>query len=199
MEQLLDNWWFAYIALPLLIFVARIVDVSLGTLRILFIARGLKIQSAILGFFEVFIWLMVISSIMNNLDSPLYYVFYAAGFAAGNYAGIALERKLRIGRVALRVISREDPDPLYDYFDRNDLGLTVVNAEGAKGPVKILYSIIDRSDLEELLPQLNDLSPRAFFSVEDVKTASKNFSFHEPFRKPLRRRLGRFIPLRKGK
>ena len=199
MEQFLTEWWFAYLVLPLLIFLARILDVSLGTIRILFIARGLKLQSAILGFFEVFIWLMVISSIMNNLDSPFYYIFYAAGFAAGNYAGIALERKLRIGRVALRIISREDPEPLYNYFEQNDLGLTVVNAEGAKGPVKILYSIIDRRDLETLLPQINALSPRAFYSIEDVKTATKNFSDHTPVRKPLRKRMGRYIPLRKGK
>lgn len=199
MNEMLDYWWFAYIVLPALIFAARILDVSLGTIRILFIARGMQSLSALLGFFEVFIWLLVISSIMNNLDSPFYYVFYAGGFAAGNYVGIALERKLRIGRVALRIITREESAELFAYFKANDLGLTVVDAAGAQGPVKILYSIIHRRDLEILLPQLNELSPRAFYSVEDVKTASVNFSSHAPLRKPLRKRLGRFIPLRKGK
>ena len=84
MEQWLELWWFAYIILPILIFMARILDVSLGTIRILFIARGIQTLAAVLGFFEVFIWLFVISSIFKNLSSPFYYIFYAGGFAAGN-------------------------------------------------------------------------------------------------------------------
>jgi uncharacterized protein YebE (UPF0316 family) len=82
MDAWLEVWWFAYIVLPLLIFFARIMDVSLGTIRILFIARGIQTLAAFLGFFEVFIWLVVISNLMNNLTSPFYFVFYAAGFAA---------------------------------------------------------------------------------------------------------------------
>ncbi|MCF7808873.1 MAG: DUF5698 domain-containing protein [Candidatus Marinimicrobia bacterium] len=199
MEQMLENWWFAYIALPLLIFFARILDVSLGTIRILFIARGIKSLSALLGFFEVFIWLLVIASIMNNLGSPFYYFFYAAGFAAGNYVGITIETRLRIGRIALRVITRENSDALMEYFQNNGLGLTIVNAEGAKGPVRILYSILDRKKLEDVLATVQELNPKAFYSIEDVRSASLNFSSQISGRGSLRKRMGRHIPMRKGK
>ncbi|MBC8377065.1 MAG: DUF2179 domain-containing protein [FCB group bacterium] len=193
-------WWFAYIALPLLIFFARILDVSLGTIRILFIARGLKYFAAVLGFFEVFIWLLVISSIMRSLHSPFYYLFYAAGFAAGNYVGITLEQKLRIGKVALRIITRENSDDLMSFFKEKGYGITVVDAQGSRGPVRIFYSIIDRANLDLILHQVKQFNPKAFYSIEDVKTVSEgNFPISDKSRGFGRMKGIRSVPLRKGK
>lgn len=200
MEQWLEIWWFAYIALPILIFTARILDVTLGTIRILFVARGVQAWAALLGFFEVFIWMLVISSVMKNLSSPFYYLFYAAGFAAGNYVGITLERHLYIGKVALRIITRSNADDLLSYFREKHYGITSVDAEGATGPVKILYSIIERRDLKEIIDQVHKYNPKAFYSVEDVKKVSDGTFPMGTRRKSAKRGIpSRFFPLRKGK
>jgi uncharacterized protein YebE (UPF0316 family) len=81
---------YTWIVLPLLIFLARVVDVSMGTIRVIFVSRGLKYLAPVVGFFEVLIWLLAIGQIMKNLSSPLCYVAYAGGFAAGNYIGIVI-------------------------------------------------------------------------------------------------------------
>ncbi len=200
MESWLNVWWFAYIILPLLIFFARIVDVSLGTIRILFVARGIQALAALLGFFEVFIWLLVISSIMNNLSSPFYYIFYAAGFAAGNYVGISIERHLYVGKVALRVITNSKADDLLIYFREKHLGITAVDAEGATGPVKILYSVVNRRDLRSIIEKVKEFNPKAFYSIEDVKTVSEGtFPLSSRRRSAKRGWPLQFFPLRKGK
>lgn len=200
MEAWLEIWWFAYIVLPVLIFLARIIDVSLGTIRILFIARGVQTLAAVLGFFEVFIWLVVISGIMKNLSSPFYFVFYAAGFATGNYIGIAIERHLYIGKVALRVITSENADALVSFFRAKGLGITVVDGMGAQGPVKVLFSIIARKDLQETVDEVTRFNPRAFYSIEDVKKVSEGTFPLSPKRKSAKRGGGlSFFPLRKGK
>jgi len=200
MDQWLEIWWFAYIVLPLLIFIARILDVSLGTMRILFITRGLKSLPALLGFFEVFIWMVVISSIMRSLHSPFYYVFYAAGFAAGNYVGISIEQRLRIGKVALRIITRENSDDLIEFFRNKGFGITVVDAHGSRGPVRIFYSIIERANLDSVLDQVKHFNPRAFYSVENVRTVSEgNFPTTTKTWLSGRRKGLHTIPLRKGK
>ncbi len=200
MEQWLEIWWFAYLVLPVLIFLARILDVSLGTIRILFVARGVQTLAALLGFFEVFIWMLVISSIMKNLDSPFYYVFYAAGFAAGNYVGIAIERHLYIGKVALRIITQSNADELLAFFREEGFGITSFDAEGAKGPVKILYSIIERKDLKNIIGHVKQYNPKAFYSIEDVKKVSEGTFPVSPKRRSAKRgRPSRFFPLRKGK
>ncbi len=200
MDAWLEVWWFAYIVLPLLIFFARIMDVSLGTIRILFIARGIQTLAAFLGFFEVFIWLVVISNLMNNLTSPFYFVFYAAGFAAGNYVGITIERHLYVGKVALRVITRDKADELLKFFRKEGLGITSVDAEGATGPVKILYSIIERRDLKSVIDQVEQFNPKAFYSMEDVRKVSEGtFPMSSRRRSAKRGRPLKFFPLRKGK
>ncbi|MCF7822615.1 MAG: DUF2179 domain-containing protein [Candidatus Marinimicrobia bacterium] len=200
MEQWLELWWFAYIVLPVLIFLARILDVTLGTIRILFISRGIKTLAALLGFFEVFIWLVVISGMMRGLNSPFYYIFYAAGFAAGNYVGITLERRLHIGKIALRVILSENSDALIKYFQKKGYGITIVDAEGARGPVKILYSILERKNLDSLISEVKRFNPKAFYSVEDVKTVSEgNFPVTERTRGLGLNKVLKSTPLRKGK
>ncbi len=200
MEQWLELWWFAYIILPILIFMARILDVSLGTIRILFIARGIQTLAAVLGFFEVFIWLFVISSIFKNLSSPFYYIFYAGGFAAGNYVGITIERHLYVGKVALRVITRENADALLAHFKKKGFGVTSVNAMGSQGPVKILYSIIERRDLNHAVEEVKRFNPKAFYSIEDVRKVSEGtFPLSSNRRSAKRSIPRRFFPLRKGK
>src|SRR5258706_16470589 len=102
--SLFDSEIFRWAILPSLIFIARMCDVTLGTLRNVFISKGLRKVVPVLGFFEVLIWLISIRYIMRNLDNPMCYVGFAAGFAMGTYVGLGVERRLALGVQILRII-----------------------------------------------------------------------------------------------
>lgn len=158
--------------IPILIFFARIVDVSMGTLRIVFISRGIKLVAAVLGFFEILIWLLAISQIMKNLTSPWHYLAYASGFGLGNYVGISIEQKLRVGTLLLRTIIREDPEELVSALVFRGYGVTAVDGQGATGPVKIILTVLRRKDLDDALAVIERHAPKSFYTVEDVREAA---------------------------
>src|SRR5665648_86798 len=113
---------FSLFILPALIFIARIMDVSLGTIRIIFVIRGQKLLATLLGFFEIMIWLLAIGQIFQNLTDITYYIAYAGGFAAGNYVGIYLESKLALGTLAVRIITVKDALSLIHISEPTRLG-----------------------------------------------------------------------------
>ena len=166
-----DTWFFTWVLLPALIFFARILDQSIGTMRLIFLSKGMKHIAPFLGFFEVIIWLLAIGQIMQHLDNWLCYVAYGAGFAMGNFIGITLEEKLSIGTSIIRVILPGESTELISALKSQNYGLTIVDAEGAKGKVKILFSIIRRKDTPIFLRTLHDYHPSAFYTIEDVKEA----------------------------
>ncbi|MDZ7635965.1 MAG: DUF2179 domain-containing protein [Bacteroidales bacterium] len=166
-----------YILLPLFIFVARIIDVSLGTLRIIFTTKGMKRVAPLVGFFEVLIWLMAISRIMQDLDNWGCYIAYAAGFATGNFVGMFLEEKLAIGHEMIRVITRKDAKKLIEDLRAKGYGVTSVRAEGIEGEVAVIYIIARRSMIKEVLDQINLFNPRALYTVESIKYVNKEI-FH---------------------
>jgi uncharacterized protein YebE (UPF0316 family) len=164
-----DSDIFSWVILPLLIFCARIFDVSLGTVRIIFVARGNKVISPLLGFFEVLIWLMAIGKIMQNLTNVAAYIAYAGGFAMGNFLGIVIEQKLAVGLLAIRVITSKDASSLILSLKKAGYGVTVVDAVGNTGKVNLLYSVIKRSKVKNVVEMIRQFNPRAFYSVEEVK------------------------------
>ena len=168
-----DSWFFTWVLLPGLIFIARILDQSIGTLRLIFISKGMKRIAPFLGFFEVIIWLLAVGQIMQHLDNWLCYVAYGAGFAMGNFIGITLEEKLSIGTSIIRVILSSESPELIGALKSHNFGLTILDAEGAKGPVKILFSIIRRKEIPVFLKTLHDYHPSAFYTIEDVKEAKE--------------------------
>ena len=103
---------FSYLILPLLIFFARISDVTIGTMRIVMVSKGQKLIAPLLGFFEVIIWLVTMSKIIQNIDNWVAYVAYGAGFATGNYIGLIIEEKLAVGIVQLQIITRKSAQNL---------------------------------------------------------------------------------------
>jgi uncharacterized protein YebE (UPF0316 family) len=167
---------YVWVIIPLLILLARILDVTLGTVRVIFIARGMRVLAPVLGFFEVLIWLLAIGQIFANLSNPVTYVAYAAGFAAGNYIGIVIVDKLSLGQVILRIITRLDAAPLLEHFRNSGIGVTSVSAAGPDGPVQIIFSIIRRKDLGYVLDEVKKFNPNAFYSVEDVRFVSMNLN-----------------------
>lgn len=168
-----SGWVFTWIVLPVLIFLARILDVSIGTIRIVFIARGKRRLAPILGFFEVFIWIVVISQLVNNLNSLIAYVAYAGGFAAGNFVGMYIEEKLAIGMLLVRVIMPKDANKLAEQLANSGFGVTRVNAEGSSGPVTLIYSIIKRKDLKAVQEIIQQINPHAFLTVEEIRSSQE--------------------------
>jgi len=161
---------FQFIILPLLIASARICDVTLDTLRIIFVSRGMKLLAPLTGFFSVLIWLVAITQIFNNLTRPIYYFAYAGGFAMGNLVGILIEEKVAIGTVVIRIITQKDAAELLDFLKDRGFGVTQVNARGAMGPVKIIFTIIKRKEIEKVLQIIRQLNLPAFYTIEDVRS-----------------------------
>lgn len=164
---------FSWIVLPILIFLSRIIDVSIGTIRIIFVSRGKKNLAPFLGFFEVMVWIVAISQIMKHLDNIACYVAYAAGFAMGTFVGMILEEKLAIGMLVIRVILVKDECRLMERLHNAGFGVTVVDAKGANGDVKIVYTIIKRKELEEALEIITMCNSKAFYSIEDARTVNQ--------------------------
>jgi uncharacterized protein YebE (UPF0316 family) len=183
--------FFALVLLPLLIFFFRICDVSLGTIRVIFITRGLKYIAPVIGFFEVIIWLVAIGQVMNNITNVASYIAYGGGFAAGTFIGMKVEEKISLGTVVVRVITPEDPADLLSYLRQRSFGVTIADGVGSKGNVRIILSVIKRQNLEEVVRGIRQHLPKAFYSVEEVKSVADGvfpekrssliFNFRDPF------------------
>ncbi len=161
---------FKLIVIPLLIFLARICDVTLDTARIIYVSRGMKFLAPIIGFFEVLIWLLSITQIMNNLTNVVYYIAYAGGFAMGNFIGIYIEEKMAIGTVIIRIITQKAAADLVEYLKCDGYGVTYIDAYGTLGPVKVVYTIIKRRDVSRVIDIIRKFNPAAFFTIEDIRS-----------------------------
>jgi uncharacterized protein YebE (UPF0316 family) len=175
--EILNSDLVTYILLPLFIFVARIIDVSLGTLRIIFVTKGMRKVAPLVGFFEVLVWLLAISRIMQDLDNWVCYLAYAGGFATGNFIGMYLEERLAIGHEMIRVITRKNATSLIDDLRTRGYGVTSVKAQGIEGDVAVIYIIAKRSMISEVLDEINRFNPRALYTVESIKYVNKEI-FH---------------------
>jgi len=164
-----DSPWIIYGLIPVLIFLARIVDVSVGTVRIVYLIRGHKMLAAGLGFVESIVWLIAVVQIMQNITNPLYYITFAGGFAAGNYVGLYIEEKLAIGNSILRIITQREASELVERLNDAGFGVTHVDAHGRSSEVKIIYSVVKRDDLKRVLKIVREFNPKAFYTIEDVQ------------------------------
>ncbi len=169
----INNNLFLWVILPLMIFFARIIDQSIGTLRLIFVSKGLKSLAPLLGFFESIIWLIAISQIMQHLNNIACFIGYGMGFAVGNYVGIWLEEKISIGTVVVRIIPRNDNTLLINKLKASNFGFTTVDACGSTGKVKIIFSIIKRKDARHLIELINEYNPHSFYTIEEVKAVNE--------------------------
>ena len=185
--------------IPISIFLIRVTDVSLGTIRIIFVSRGVRILAALFGFFEVLIWLFAISQIMQNLTNFTNYIAYAAGFGMGTFVGITIEQAIYMRNVMIRVITRRDAGDLADYLSKHGYRITSVDAHGGRGPVKIFFTIVNRKTLEKTIEIIKKFNPRAFYTVEDIKYVTDTSIFPVPtsVRKSFAGRFTSFLQKRK--
>ncbi len=168
-----DSTLFTMVILPILIFLARVVDVSIGTIRVIFIARGMKALAPLLGFVEVLVWIVAIGQIMQNLTAPIYYIAYAGGFAAGTFVGMQIEQRLALGIVSVRIITRQDATELINALREKNYGVTSVLGEGSTGPVSVIYTLVKRIRLGDLIDVIKHYNPNAFYIVEDIRFAQE--------------------------
>jgi uncharacterized protein YebE (UPF0316 family) len=166
--EFLNITYFDFLILPVFIFCLRICDVTLDTMRIIFMTKGFKRLAPVIGFFEVLIWIVAITRIMQNLNSWVCYVAYAGGFATGNYVGMLLDEKLAIGHELIRVITRLDSGDLADALRNAGFGVTSVKATGMQGEVGILYVIVNRKNQKQAIGIIQQYNPNAFFTVENI-------------------------------
>ncbi|MGE5606610.1 MAG: DUF2179 domain-containing protein [Bacteroidota bacterium] len=172
MGQWINPNLLTWVVLPGLIFLARICDVTIGTIRIIFVSKGRKLWASFFGFFEVLIWLVAIGQIMQNLNNVFCYIAYAAGFASGNYIGITIEEKLAMGVLIVRIFTTNEGTKLIDSLRASGFGVTSVDAQGGSGRVKIVYTVIKRKCLTEVVEIIKEFNPKAFYSVEELRSVN---------------------------
>lgn len=165
--------YFNWIILPLLIFLSRLADVTLATMRHIFISKGLKKIVPILGFFEVLIWLIAIRQVFSNLNNVACFIGWAAGFSAGTYLGMFIEERLALGTQVFRIITNENTSALLEAFKERHHGITLIDGQGAMGPVKVIFTVVKRVNKQEVIDLIHQHTPHAFYSIEDVRSSSQ--------------------------
>lgn len=152
----------------LLIVMARITDVSLGTLRTVNVINGRGRVAWALGFCEVLIWIMVVSKVVQSLSNPAYALAYAFGFATGNYLGIAIEKRIAYGEQVLRIFTRQG-GALADSLRSQGFGVTEFEGRGREGPVYLLFLHIQRRQAEQAAACARGFDPDCYVVIDDIK------------------------------
>lgn len=161
----------AFSILPILVFLAELCVVTLGTLRIIFISRGKKGLAPVVGFFEITIWLFAIGQVVQNLHDAGCFLGFAGGFTLGNFLGLQIEKWLALGNVVVRTVTHKDATGLIASLRAAHFGVTSLDAEGGKGPVKLVFMVVRRKELEAVLLLIRRFDPKAFYSVDDIQDA----------------------------
>ena len=162
-----------WVLFPAMIFLARLSDVSLGTLRGVLAAKGKKRIVPFIGFFEVLIWLFAISQLMHNLTNFMCYFAWASGYACGTFIGLSIEERLAIGTQLVRIITNQNCDELTEALKNENRGYTIFDGMGSRGPVKMIFAIVKRKEVGAVEALIEKYHPNAFYTVEDVKEAEK--------------------------
>lgn len=184
---------YTLVFLPILIFVARVVDVTLGTIRIIMVNRGKRKIAPILGFIEVLIWIVAIGQLMTHLEGINSFIGYAAGFAAGNYVGMAIEDKLALGTVIVRIFLPSGGGGLIQKLTAAGFGVTSFEGMGANGPVTMIFTTVRRKEISQVFNIAHEVSPKAFITVEDTRTVEEGIFL------PQSHAVGDTLPQRKSK
>ena len=158
-----------------LIFLLRVSDMTLDTLRVLVVMRGRKAYAWILGFFQAGIFVLAISSVLEHLDNPINIVGYAAGFATGNVVGMLIEERLASGHILLSVVSPRRGTSIAEYLREQGYAVTEIPARGKDGMVSLLYCNVLRRNVDQVKKLVNEMDPDAFITSEDVRPVRRGF------------------------
>lgn len=159
--------------LYLIIFFAKIIEVSISTIRVVFIGKGERAKGAILGFVEIMIWLVVVSSVLNNItEDPIKVFIYAAAFSLGNYLGVMIESKIAVGLASIQVVvDQKDGVFLADALREQGYGVTIIEGKGKNESIKnLLFIQLKRKKIPEAVKLIKEHNPEAYITVNDIKT-----------------------------
>jgi uncharacterized protein YebE (UPF0316 family) len=162
---------------PLVIFLLRIVDVSLATIRMLLAVRGVKFVAPLIGFFEVLIWIVAIGSAIQHLDSPLHLMGYAAGFATGTLVGMTIEEKMAFGMATVRIVSRHGGVELAEALRDQGFGVTEFAGQGREGRVEVVYVALPRRELPQVFREVATWDADAFVTVEEPRSIQRGWMY----------------------
>ena len=151
----------------LAIVLARITDVTLGTLRTVCIVRGRRGVAWVLVFFEALTWVMVITQVVQNLDNPWYAAAFAVGFATGSPVGITIERRLAYGQQVVRIFTRKAAG-VVELLRQDGLRVTRFPGEGRNGSIDMLFIQVQRRQVPSVLARAHERDPECYTIVDDV-------------------------------
>ncbi|MGG7163470.1 DUF2179 domain-containing protein [Clostridium ihumii] len=159
------------------IFISKIVEVSLTTVRTVLLTKGEKVYAAIIGFFEVIIWLLVVGNVLDGIqDDPIKIIVYALGYACGNYLGSIVEDKLAIGIITMNVIvKKEDGEEMLKVLRRAEVGVTSIEGEGLDSKKLILILHLKRKRKKEIIKLIESVDMKSVISITDTKTVYGGF------------------------
>lgn len=175
LELFLKSDIFIWVILPFLIFLSRTVDVSIGTIRIILVGKGLKWQAAFCGFFEVLIWLIAITQIMQHLSNFIIYIAYASGFAFGTYVGVIIENRLAFGYIAIQIITKVNAKELVDELRTKNIGNINFGATTPNGRVRLVYIVLKRKEIRSVLKLVKEHNPNAYYIIQDIRSLSDSY------------------------
>ena len=161
----------------LLIFVAKVIEVSMATVRIVLITRGERFRGAVIGFFEVGIWVVLVSTVLVNLvEDPLKVLVYALGFSVGNYVGSRVEEALAIGTTRIEVIVlQEDGHELADKIRSKGYAVTVVAGEGRDMARSVLILHVQRKRAKAVIAMIQRYQENSVITVNEIKPVYGGF------------------------
>jgi uncharacterized protein YebE (UPF0316 family) len=163
------------VATAVAIFLLRVCDMTLDTLRVLYIVRGKRFLVWSLGFFQSLIWVVAVTSVLGQLGNPLALLGYAAGFATGNVVGMILEDRLAVGHRHLRVISSKRGTEVTSAVRLAGYAVTEIQGQGRSGPVSVINASVRRRDLTRLQVLVRQADPEAFIAVEEVIPVNRGY------------------------
>ena len=161
--------------MPFIIFFMRVTDMSLDTLRVLFVIRGRKPLAWIMGFFQSALWVVAITSVLSNLDNLWNVIGYAGGFATGNVVGMMIEERLAIGYGHLRIISSRRGKAIVETIRDAGYAVTELPGRGKDGTVSVISCSVKRRDIDNVQRGVSTIDPEAFITVEDIRPLHRGY------------------------
>jgi uncharacterized protein YebE (UPF0316 family) len=161
--------------MPFIIFLMRVTDMSLDTLRVLFVIRGRKPLAWIMGFFQSALWVVAITSVLSNLDNLWNVIGYAGGFATGNVVGMMIEERLAIGHGQLRIISSRRGNAIVEAIRDAGYAATEIPGRGKDGTVSVISCSVKRRDIDNVQRGVYEIDPEAFITVEDIRPLHRGY------------------------
>ena len=159
----------------LFIFFARVIDVSCATIRTLMIVRGQRNIAALIGFFEVSVYILALNQVVGQLNNPLNLLFYASGFAAGHYVGSLIEERMALGFVTVEIIPTGLDSGLAELLRQKGFGVTTFSAFGKEGPRQVLHVLLKRRMLPQLAQMIAQHDPKSFYTIMDARATYGGF------------------------